>query len=46
MVAGDPERHQAEHRLRDGIPVGQNLLAKIKDIAAESGVPWMLDETT
>ncbi len=43
MVAGDPERRNAERRLRDGIPVGANLLAKIKDIAAESGVNWMLD---
>ena len=42
MVAGDPERLAAEARMRDGIPVGPNLLAKVRAIAGESGVPWML----
>jgi LDH2 family malate/lactate/ureidoglycolate dehydrogenase len=44
MVAGDPERRNAERRLRDGIPVGPNLLAKIKAIAAQSGVGWTMNE--
>ena len=44
MVAGDPERHNAERRMREGIPVGPNLLAKIKAIAAESGVTWTMHE--
>lgn len=44
MVAGDPERRHAARRMRDGIPVGPNLLAKIRQIAAESGVPWLLEE--
>ncbi len=43
MVAGDPERRNAARRMQDGIPVGRNLLARIKQIAAESGVPWLLD---
>lgn len=42
MVAGDPERRTAALRMEDGIPVGRNLLAKIKQIAAESNVPWLL----
>ncbi len=39
VVAGDPERKNAARRIKDGIPVGANLLAKIKTIATESGVP-------
>ena len=42
MVAGDPERQAAEARMRDGIPVGPNLLEKIRAIADESGVPSVL----
>jgi LDH2 family malate/lactate/ureidoglycolate dehydrogenase len=44
MVAGDPERLHAARRMIDGIPVGRNLLAKIKQIAAESNVAWLLGE--
>lgn len=43
MVAGDPERRNAERRLREGIPVGLGLLAKIREIAVESGVNWTLE---
>ena len=43
MVAGDPERKNAARRLQEGIPVGANLLAKIRAIAAESGVPWEME---
>jgi LDH2 family malate/lactate/ureidoglycolate dehydrogenase len=42
MVAGDPERAKAAERLRDGIPVAKNLLAKVRTIAQDSGVPWLL----
>ena len=42
MVAGDPERRNAAQRMGDGIPVGRNLLAKIRQIAKESNVPWLL----
>ena len=45
MVAGDPERAAAARRRRDGIPVGRNLLAEVRGIAAECGVPWLLGET-
>jgi LDH2 family malate/lactate/ureidoglycolate dehydrogenase len=44
MVAGDKERMNAERRLRDGIPVGPGLLAKIRQVAEESGVPFLLAE--
>ena len=43
MVAGDPERRAAAHRMTTGIPVGANLLAKVRAIAEQSGVPWRLD---
>lgn len=42
MVAGDPERRNAARRLQEGIPVGTNLLAKVKEIAGASGVEWLL----
>lgn len=43
MVAGDKERRIAAERLREGIPVGAGLLAKVRQVAAESGVEWLLD---
>ena len=42
MVAGDPERRTAAQRLKTGIPVGPNLLAKVRDIALASGAPWII----
>ena len=42
MVAGDPERRNAAQRLQAGIPVGVNLLAKVKGIAEASGAAWVL----
>ena len=42
MVAGDPERHMAAQRLRDGIPVAPNLFARIRKLAEDSGAPWLL----
>ena len=42
MVAGDPERRNAARRMEGGIPVGRNLLAQVRQIAAESNVPWLL----
>ena len=43
MVAGDKEFRTAARRLHDGIPVGPGLLAKIKQIAVESNVAWLLE---
>lgn len=44
MVAGDPERGHAARRMKEGIPVGPNLLAQIRQIAGESGASWLLGE--
>lgn len=42
MVAGDPERRNAARRRQDGIPVGANLLDKVREIALASGAPWIM----
>ena len=42
MVAGDPERRIAAQRLKTGIPVGPNLLAKVREVALASGAPWII----
>ena len=42
MVAGDPERRNAAKRRKDGIPVGANLLDKVREIARASGAPWIM----
>lgn len=46
MIAGDPERRNSRQRLNTGIPVGAYLLEKIKAIAEQSGVDWLLDPRT
>lgn len=43
MVAGDPQRQTAAVRSETGIPVGPNLLHKIRSIAQAAGAPWLLD---
>lgn len=43
MVAGDPQWQFAAQRKIAGIPVGNGLLEKLRAIAAEHNVPWMLD---
>jgi LDH2 family malate/lactate/ureidoglycolate dehydrogenase len=42
LVAGDPERRIADERMKTGIPVGPNLLAKVREIAIASGAPWII----
>jgi len=42
MVAGDPERRIAAQRMKTGIPVGANLLAKVREVALASGAPWII----
>jgi len=34
----------AERRMKGGIPVGPGPLAKIKQVAGESGVPFLLED--
>jgi LDH2 family malate/lactate/ureidoglycolate dehydrogenase len=43
MVAGDPQWHNAEKRMQDGIPVGPDLLNQIRQIAQACAAPWLLD---
>jgi LDH2 family malate/lactate/ureidoglycolate dehydrogenase len=43
MVAGDPEGQTAARRLETGIPVGPNLLAKVREVALASGAEWIMD---
>jgi LDH2 family malate/lactate/ureidoglycolate dehydrogenase len=43
MVAGDPQWHHAERRMRDGISVGPGLLNQIRQIAQACAAPWLLD---
>jgi LDH2 family malate/lactate/ureidoglycolate dehydrogenase len=42
QVAGDPERRIAAARMKTGIPVGPNLLEKVREIALASGAPWII----
>ncbi|HSH99764.1 MAG TPA: Ldh family oxidoreductase [Reyranella sp.] len=42
QVAGDPERRIAAERMKTGIPVGPNLLAKVREVALASGAPWII----
>jgi LDH2 family malate/lactate/ureidoglycolate dehydrogenase len=44
LVAGDPERANAKRRMQQGIPVGKNLLQKVRAIAEECGAPWLLGD--
>ena len=44
LVAGDPQWEIAEKRSREGIPIGPGLRAKLRKVAADAGVAWMLDE--
>lgn len=44
LVPGDPERASRERRLREGIPLPQALIEKIKAICERSGVPFLLEE--
>jgi LDH2 family malate/lactate/ureidoglycolate dehydrogenase len=43
LVAGDPERRTAQQRRQAGIPVGPNLLTKVRNIALASGAEWIMD---
>jgi LDH2 family malate/lactate/ureidoglycolate dehydrogenase len=43
LVAGDPERRTADQRRKTGIPVGPNLLAKVREVALASGAKWIMD---
>ncbi|HUA76901.1 MAG TPA: Ldh family oxidoreductase [Acetobacteraceae bacterium] len=42
LVAGDPERATAARRAQEGIPIAPGLAARLKEIAREADVPWLL----
>ena len=42
LVAGDPEMATRAERLRDGVPVPDDLLAQLRAVAASAGVPFVL----
>jgi LDH2 family malate/lactate/ureidoglycolate dehydrogenase len=43
LVAGDPERLMREERMRDGIPVPSKLYDQLREVAAASGAPFLLE---
>lgn len=44
MVAGDPQWKMAKKRMRDGIPIGPGLRAKLLAVAEAASVEWLLDD--
>jgi len=42
LVPGDPERATRAARLKEGIPLPETLLKKIREICERSGVPFLL----
>jgi len=42
LVPGDPEAASREKRLKEGIPLPESLLVKIRAICERSGVPFLL----
>jgi len=43
MVAGEPELKTKIQRLKNGVPINENLLSLIRDIAERAGVQYLLD---
>ena len=44
LVAGDPEAQARERRLREGIPLPETLIIKVREICERSGAPFVLDQ--
>ena len=42
LVAGDPEMATRAERLRDGVPVPDDLMVQLRAVAASAGVPFVL----
>ena len=42
LVAGDPEAAARERRLREGIPLPETLINKVREICQRSGAPFLL----
>ena len=45
LIPGEPEEHCRAERLRTGIPVADELVAKLRAIAQSTGAEWVLSET-
>jgi LDH2 family malate/lactate/ureidoglycolate dehydrogenase len=43
LVAGDPERATRAERLRDGVPLPEDLLVQLRAVAVAAGVPYVLE---
>jgi LDH2 family malate/lactate/ureidoglycolate dehydrogenase len=43
LVAGDPEMATKAERLRDGVPVPEDLVDQLRAVAKNAGVPFVLD---
>ena len=44
LVAGDPEMATRAERLRDGVPVPDDLLEQLRTVAKSANVPFVLEE--
>src|SRR5919106_3774384 len=44
LVAGDPERATREERLRDGVPVPDDLMEQLRVVAKNASVPFVLGD--
>jgi LDH2 family malate/lactate/ureidoglycolate dehydrogenase len=42
LVAGDPEATTKAERLRDGVPVPDDLMAQLREVVDRAGVPFVL----
>ena len=42
LVAGDPEMATRAERLRDGVPVPDDLMAQLREVATRASVPFVL----
>jgi LDH2 family malate/lactate/ureidoglycolate dehydrogenase len=42
LVAGDPEMATRTERLRDGVPIPEDLMAQLRAVAESAGVPFVL----
>jgi LDH2 family malate/lactate/ureidoglycolate dehydrogenase len=44
LVAGDPERATRQERLRDGVPVPDDLMEQLRVVAKNANVPFVLED--
>ena len=42
LVAGDPEMATRSERLRDGVPIPDDLMDQLREVARRAGVPFVL----